>query len=733
MILFLLLKNVISQLIAIDFGSTYVKAYKTKFGKEPEIALNLLSKRYTPAFISYKINKNFTYDINKNLTDENLYSYVPQIGERAVEALKQRASTVSGLFTTFIDRDVSILDYYQNKFNVNHTAYGISHDLSTLVFLKHYFKEISYNEHIDEVTVVVPAVYTIPQRQFIKQYISACGYAAGDVIDDVDAMIYRYVFGNTHKIVNSSKVIVFIDIGGMSTKVYAVLFNISSTKSETVRLYYNFFEDFGGQHITHDLTKFIVRKYRLGNVNQEEYHKIFEVAERIKIKLISTLIGADVLEDFRDKDMDVEITRNEFEDAIKDSLVVLKNEISFMKKMKFDDIELFGLTSKIPVIRKVIQEETKVKRLGNSLSPDDSLASGAAIFSTTKSGFSKYRPIKLENIYPLHTLNIIFSVQKEVEEITVCNIESFCMDRFKLGGNVAQVDFKYTVEKYYHPYILSLRTRFFGYDLFPSVYNATLYFNAAPFYLTNAVECIDRCTEVNLTEATYIHESPNMREFYSILARDILNEELIQKSQSIIYTLSTEAYDQIINNATVHLFSTPYERNQSLLLMNKTRDWALLNRNNTNGTEWSQKASSLSNDIMKYAIRIRESQVFPELVDKLNQTLDLVSYFAFYDFPLNRSFVGVEKIIDFQKLVNRSYIFLHEAIDYKKKHLPQEDWSLTSSDIQKYIENISASFYEIVHAVPPYSRDFASEKLGIRGIFSRLMRMLPIWGYNKDL
>ncbi|ORY52742.1 hsp70 protein [Neocallimastix californiae] len=156
----------------------------------------------------------------------------------------------------------------------------------------------------------------------------------------------------------------------------------------------------GGIEFDNRLTCYLLKEFRsmyrneikFDNITNGLKRRLKSKSEQIKKSLSKENEFNDILSSlYEDKDLEIKITRSKFEELNEDifkRIITLMEETlkkANLKKDEIDEIIMVGGSTNIPKIQDIVQEFFHGKKLNNSINPYETVASGAAIFTSTLS------------------------------------------------------------------------------------------------------------------------------------------------------------------------------------------------------------------------------------------------------------------------------------------------------------------------------------------------------------
>ncbi|MGC8765032.1 MAG: Hsp70 family protein [Brevinematia bacterium] len=346
-----------SKVIGIDLGTTFSSVAFLNDGK-PEIIPDAKGRKSLPSVLVFSEDTVFSgYEALK---------YELKYPENVVRRVKRKMGT-------------------GEKIKINDRTYS-PEELSSFILKE--LKKIAenyLNEKIFEAVITVPAYFNDNQRQATKIAGELAGLKTTRIINEPTAAALAYGMRG-----NEEQNIVVYDLGGGTFDVSILtvsdgIFEVVATCGDN---------NLGGEDFNKRIEEIVLERFyketgidlkadplaiaKLGNAIEQA--KI-ELSTKEKTNIYVPFITAD---ENGPKDLDFEITRNEFEEMIVDyvdrTIELCQESLSDagLTIKEIDRIILVGGSSKIPYIRKRVSEFFK-KEADLSVDPEYSVARGAAI------------------------------------------------------------------------------------------------------------------------------------------------------------------------------------------------------------------------------------------------------------------------------------------------------------------------------------------------------------------
>lgn len=251
--------------------------------------------------------------------------------------------------------------------------------------------EAFLGEPVDRAVITVPAHFNDAQRQATKDAGQIAGLDVLRIINEPTAAALAYGLDKVKQ--GTEKRVLIFDLGGGTFDVSVLsieggIFEVNATGGDT-RL--------GGEDFDANIVAFLThsfQKLHKGHaLSERAIRRLYAASERAKRQLSSATTADIHIESLADgHDLNVTLTRAKFESlnsahfesCLGTVKAVLKD--SGIAKEKIDDVVLVGGSTRIPKIRRLLQDFFGGKELCASINPDEAVAYGAAVQAGVLSG-----------------------------------------------------------------------------------------------------------------------------------------------------------------------------------------------------------------------------------------------------------------------------------------------------------------------------------------------------------
>ena len=245
------------------------------------------------------------------------------------------------------------------------------------------------NKKITKLVITVPAYFNDAQRNLTKQAAELLGLKVIRIINEPTAAALSYKFDKKE---NINKNILIFDLGGGTFDVSILSLNKEEKNNNRVSflvLGVSGDTQLGGEDFDNELVKYFLNK-----TNKEEEIKTDKRAmKRLKVacenikKILSSseYTTLRINNFFKDQDLNEPISRADFEKICQHLFNKLETKMdealknAKLKKKDINEIILVGGSTKIPKVKKVVQDYFPGIKINDSINPDEAVAYGATL------------------------------------------------------------------------------------------------------------------------------------------------------------------------------------------------------------------------------------------------------------------------------------------------------------------------------------------------------------------
>jgi len=381
-----------SKAVGIDLGTTYSCIGVFQHGKV-EIIANDSGNRTTPSYVGFNESERLVGDGAKNQVAMNptntIFDAKRLIGRKFNEANVQKDMK---------HWPFKVIDFGgKPKLEVEYkgeTKQFFPEEISSMVLGK--MKETGENylgAKVTDAVITVPAYFNDSQRQATKDAGTIAGLTVLRVINEPTAAAIAYGLDKKDTGAGEKNVLIF-DLGGGTFDVSILsiddgIFEVKATNGDT----HLGGEDFDNRLVEHFVKEFQRKHKKDIGKNKRSMRRLRTACEKAK-RTLSSANQASVEIDslFEGIDMYSNITRARFDELCSDLFRSTMEPVekalrdSKTEKGKIDDVVLVGGSTRIPKVKKLLQDFFNGKELCNSVNPDEAVAFGAAIQAAILTG-----------------------------------------------------------------------------------------------------------------------------------------------------------------------------------------------------------------------------------------------------------------------------------------------------------------------------------------------------------
>jgi len=375
--------------IGIDLGTTYSCVGVFQYGKV-EIIANEGGNRTTPSYVAFNDDERLIGDAALNQVAMNPENTVFDAKRLIGRKYHEQAVQDDMKHWPFKVVDAGDKIKVQVSYKGENKQFS-PEEISSMVLSK--MKETAESflgEKITDAVVTVPAYFNDSQRQATKDAGVIAGLNVLRVINEPTAAAIAY---GLDKKTEERNVLIF-DLGGGTFDVSILnidggVFQVKSTAGNT----HLGGEDFDNRVVDHFVKEFKRKNKKDISGNKRSLRRLRTACEKAKRTLSSSAQASIEIDSlFEGIDFYTSITRARFEelnsDLFSSTLEPVNKALNDAKltKANIDEIVLVGGSTRIPKIKKLLQNYFNGKELCNSVNPDEAVAYGAAIQAAILNG-----------------------------------------------------------------------------------------------------------------------------------------------------------------------------------------------------------------------------------------------------------------------------------------------------------------------------------------------------------
>lgn len=368
---------IFNDFITIDLGTEYYKVAKANFKGDPVIVNNQGIGVSVPNAVAFKSSK----PIQVPLTNETMDDVEIKYDRQALSILKKNSS----LGFQFIPRVIA---------RTNTTEFNTTKIISPFqAFTLSFINLIQKIDFTGAITFVIPHYWTPEQKYIVTSVCNMFRIPLGYLIEDIDAIGIHYAATRSNRFRNSKNIstsynVLFVDIGGTTTKVYGFHFYIDSDKAIASENCYYWSEKIGGYWFRKALSQNLnisMKKAEKLLHSESDIQKVVENTENITNSLFRLIRGA-------------------------------TNQANAFSNVNnapnIQEVQIIGGASSYPFIFDLIKTATNCSNIKKELNPNEAIAIGGVYLALQSSDSSKFTPVY---VYKRPPTNITLQCQNENE------------------------------------------------------------------------------------------------------------------------------------------------------------------------------------------------------------------------------------------------------------------------------------------------------------------------------
>lgn len=402
----------LASILAVDYGSDWIKASLMKPGVPFDVLLNKDSKRKIQSSVAWKKDERlFGSDA------ANIASRFPQDSFSSLKYL-QGAPFNSDIVTYFTSISTAQISETDRKTVALKQSDGTEWSTEELVAMQlSYIKKLAEDlagEPVNEVILTVPPYFSQFERDSITDAIEIAGLKTLALVNDGTAVAVNYAMTRTFSTTPEYHVI--YDAGASSTRATVVSFAAAEdpkTKvsyTQIIVLGVGHDRNTGGTELDLRLQDILIDSFmskhrRDIRKDKRGMAKLWKEAGRVKAILSANSDAISTVESVAfDIDFKTKVTRSEFENACKDLHSRFARPIydalanAELSLANITSVILTGGNSRTPMVQAAVKTAVGEDRIALNVNADESAVLGAALYGASLSRQFKTKDIRVTDI-----------------------------------------------------------------------------------------------------------------------------------------------------------------------------------------------------------------------------------------------------------------------------------------------------------------------------------------------
>lgn len=347
----------IDNFLSVDVGTEYFKIAKATYSGTPEIVQFPGVGESIPAAIAFKSSE----PVNGPLTNETLEDVEVRYHKQAVSILKRNSSLGYQFIPRLIGRQNT------TTFNTSNLVTPFEALCLTLS------NALSTVKITDAVTFIVPHYWTQEQKLVLHQFCNVYKIPLKHVVDDCDVIGMQYSALRSKRFENATDLqsgynVLFIDIGGTTTKVFELSFYMEKEMAAASESIYFWDENIGGYWFRKALSESLnisMKKAEKMLKRESDVEKVVKTMPKVVNRLYSMIA----------------------------STTTYAHEMAEIRRVRqVDEVQIIGGASTYPFIMDLVKKATNITNVRHEFHPIETTAIAGVLASMQMSSESRYLP-----------------------------------------------------------------------------------------------------------------------------------------------------------------------------------------------------------------------------------------------------------------------------------------------------------------------------------------------------
>ncbi|KAI0688008.1 actin-like ATPase domain-containing protein [Cytidiella melzeri] len=404
-------QNALASVLAIDYGSDWIKASLMSPGVPFDVLLDRSSKR--------KIQSTVGWKREDRLFGSDAFNIAGRFPTDSFSSLKYlQAAPYDSPVVSFY-RSISTAELTETTRGTvalkrsDGTEWSVEELIAMQLRYVRELAESAANEKVTDVILTVPPYFTVQERDAVVDAIEIAGMKTLALIHDGTAVAVNYAMTRTFN--EKPEYHVIYDAGASSTRATIVAFSSEGKKNQATSITVKgvgFDRSTGGTELDRRLQEILVNdfiKKHNKNIREDKrgMAKLWKEAGRVKAILSANTEAVPSVESIAfDIDYRSKVTRKEFENACKDMKIRFAKPIfdalshAGLSLDNVTSVILTGGASRIPMIQTAVKAAVGESKISLNVNADEAAVLGAALHGAALSRQFKTKDIRVTDITP---------------------------------------------------------------------------------------------------------------------------------------------------------------------------------------------------------------------------------------------------------------------------------------------------------------------------------------------
>lgn len=445
--------SVLAAVLAVDYGSDWIKASLMAPGVPFDVLLNKDSKR--------KIQSSVGWKRQDRLFGGDAFNIAGRFPTDSFSSLKLLQGAPYSSPTTSFFNSISTADIFETTRGTvgarraDGSEWAVEELIAMQIAYVRDLAETSIGEKVSDIILTVPPFYTQHERDAVIDAVEIAGMKTLALINDGSAVAVNYAM--TRTFVEKPEHHIIYDAGASSIRATIASFStVDKKKNSGTQIQIagvGFDRSTGGTELDRRLRELLIRDFEKKHKkdirsDKRGMAKLWKESNRVKSILSANAEASSSVESLAyDIDFRTKVSRSEFESACRDMTGRFVKPISDALNnagMTLDNITsviLTGGSSRTPMIQAAVKAAVGESRIALNVNADEAAVLGAALHGASLSRQFKTKDIRVTDLGP-YDIQVSYQAESKLEGAKPRTINTLVFPAGSRAGSRKTLTFK---------------------------------------------------------------------------------------------------------------------------------------------------------------------------------------------------------------------------------------------------------------------------------------------------